>query len=506
MSNHSGCVNSLDFNGDSTLLLSASDDMDLCIWSCKDWKLIKSHSTGHTSNIFSARWMSNMSYIVTGAGDAEIRLFSLEWNSKMIITLKSIYKCHIGRVKKIEIIDNDRFVSCSEDGTVRLFSLSQPHECNEMTRSNGCKETLLIDASHLDISIQAIASSPLRSEILAIGSNDCIIRIYNIDQLAINDSDENLTKTFYIWTPAHTRHSDLITDLSFSQNSLQLLATFINDQIYLLDLGFDASTIPISSLSMNSSSVTSPSLSYLSNSYREKREMPTNVDKELVLYQNAQTEFKNKKYQSATRIYHRLIGFHATFIQAYEWKLILGLEYINRSICYILIGKFRLALEDLQRVFNALPKDDDTLSIVVILSAICAFLIDREGVGLLLELASKVSLIQDSLINQFRNSILEEMRKFSQTPSPSNKNLIEESLKGWLDKIGLIDIPFHDHFQKLKRNIITGYHHRYKGHLNVQTTKGIHFLGPIDDFIASGSDSGHFFIWNKNSEKLVKII
>ncbi|KRY56217.1 DDB1- and CUL4-associated factor 8 [Trichinella britovi] len=46
----------------------------------------------------------------------------------------------------------------------------------------------------------------------------------------------------------------------------------------------------------------------------------------------------------------------------------------------------------------------------------------------------------------------------------------------------------------------------YFGYRNFQTVKGINFYGPSSEFIMSGSDCGHIFFWDKNSEKLVNVL
>uniref|UniRef100_A0A8H8CL03 WD40 repeat-like protein n=1 Tax=Psilocybe cubensis TaxID=181762 RepID=A0A8H8CL03_PSICU len=43
---------------------------------------------------------------------------------------------------------------------------------------------------------------------------------------------------------------------------------------------------------------------------------------------------------------------------------------------------------------------------------------------------------------------------------------------------------------------------RYVGARNVMTVKDVNFLGPDDDWVASGSDDGNFFIWNKANGSL----
>ncbi|RDB22735.1 WD repeat protein iqw1 [Hypsizygus marmoreus] len=43
---------------------------------------------------------------------------------------------------------------------------------------------------------------------------------------------------------------------------------------------------------------------------------------------------------------------------------------------------------------------------------------------------------------------------------------------------------------------------RFAGARNVATIKDVNFLGPVDDFVASGSDDGNFFVWRKSTGAL----
>ncbi|XP_012339153.1 DDB1- and CUL4-associated factor 8 isoform X2 [Apis florea] len=45
--------------------------------------------------------------------------------------------------------------------------------------------------------------------------------------------------------------------------------------------------------------------------------------------------------------------------------------------------------------------------------------------------------------------------------------------------------------------------HKYEGHRNNATVKGVNFFGPKSEFVMSGSDCGNIFIWEKNSEAIV---
>lgn len=46
----------------------------------------------------------------------------------------------------------------------------------------------------------------------------------------------------------------------------------------------------------------------------------------------------------------------------------------------------------------------------------------------------------------------------------------------------------------------------YVGHRNHRTVKGVSFFGPGDDYVMSGSDCGHIFIWKKKGAKLVRVM
>ena len=46
----------------------------------------------------------------------------------------------------------------------------------------------------------------------------------------------------------------------------------------------------------------------------------------------------------------------------------------------------------------------------------------------------------------------------------------------------------------------------YRGHCNVKTVKDANFFGLNDDYVVSGSDSGHVFIWDKKTSELVNIL
>lgn len=48
------------------------------------------------------------------------------------------------------------------------------------------------------------------------------------------------------------------------------------------------------------------------------------------------------------------------------------------------------------------------------------------------------------------------------------------------------------------------YVHKYQGHTNSATIKGVNFYGPKSEFIVSGSDCSNIFFWEKESEAIVQ--
>ncbi|KAH8118555.1 WD40 repeat-like protein [Phellopilus nigrolimitatus] len=62
-------------------------------------------------------------------------------------------------------------------------------------------------------------------------------------------------------------------------------------------------------------------------------------------------------------------------------------------------------------------------------------------------------------------------------------------------------VPFPELDEKFKSPTILP-RRRFDGHCNIETVKDVNFIGVEDEFVASGSDDGNFFLWEKNSGRL----
>ncbi|KAI9798332.1 MAG: hypothetical protein M1825_005381 [Sarcosagium campestre] len=61
--------------------------------------------------------------------------------------------------------------------------------------------------------------------------------------------------------------------------------------------------------------------------------------------------------------------------------------------------------------------------------------------------------------------------------------------------------------EKVEQHVPCSSHTRsYRGHCNVKTVKDVNFYGLQDEYVVSGSDSGHLFIWDKHTTTLLNIL
>ncbi|CAH2108636.1 unnamed protein product [Euphydryas editha] len=61
-----------------------------------------------------------------------------------------------------------------------------------------------------------------------------------------------------------------------------------------------------------------------------------------------------------------------------------------------------------------------------------------------------------------------------------------------------------DLFDENASDEVDGYTHRYSGHCNSATFKGVAFFGPKSEYIVSGSDCSYIYMWEKKSEAIVQ--
>ncbi|KAF6768248.1 hypothetical protein AHF37_04526 [Paragonimus kellicotti] len=270
---HQGCVNCLEWNERGTHLASGSDDCCLILWDPFEHKNVFVMNTGHVGNIFSVKFLPNVNeyLIVTGAADAKVRVHDV---SRM--ETRHVFSCHSARIKRLANTPSEPFLfwSASEDGTVRQFDLRDPTQA-------GCdkpRNVLVNLQTHIGSLAEAkcLALNPLRPEMLAVGSNDPYVRVYDRRKLSlcvvnpnarlrerrssrlqpdastsVSESDNETIVTVpsdgvRYFVPGHLPCKELsyrrcfrhvnVTCVSFSPDGSNLLANMGGDHIYLFNL------------------------------------------------------------------------------------------------------------------------------------------------------------------------------------------------------------------------------------------------------------------------------
>ncbi|SMQ46258.1 unnamed protein product [Zymoseptoria tritici ST99CH_3D1] len=205
---HSGCVNALSWSKSGHYLASGSDDQHLNIHHYQgqgmstDFRLACTVATGHTQNIFSAKFMpySNDKTVVTAAGDGEVRVFDLEYagqtrEASRAATLATqgrrrgrnivyngvkylsdgdtdcrVYRSHGDRVKRIVTESSPHlFLTCSEDGEVRQFDLRLPSSAYPSARAGRPTPPPLISYKRFGLDLNTISCSPSQPHYIALG-------------------------------------------------------------------------------------------------------------------------------------------------------------------------------------------------------------------------------------------------------------------------------------------------------------------------------------------------
>ncbi|KAJ8940357.1 hypothetical protein NQ314_010739 [Rhamnusium bicolor] len=230
---HQGCVNTICWNENGEYILSGSDDQHLVITNGHNYKVKANYCTSHHANIFSAKFLpcTNDTQIVSCSGDGIILHTDLNRPQE---TYDNQFNCHAGTTTyEVITIPNDpnSFLSCGEDGTVRWFDLRTKSSCYKQR----CKEDILVTCQR---AVTALAISPTASHQLAVGCADSTVRIYDRRFLSTQPGEHLLAQPFCTFIAPHfgdERHYR-ITSLSYSNDGQDMLVSYSSDYLYLFNV------------------------------------------------------------------------------------------------------------------------------------------------------------------------------------------------------------------------------------------------------------------------------
>ncbi|XP_029177893.1 DDB1- and CUL4-associated factor 6-like isoform X2 [Nylanderia fulva] len=231
---HNGCVNSICWNNSGELILSGSDDQHLVLTNAHKYEVLTAYKTSHRANIFSAKFLPNSGdhSIVSCSGDGIILYTDLMRTTE---TFHNQFSCHTGTAYEIATIPDEphSFLSCGEDGTVRLFDLRVKDKCSTAR----CKENVLISCQR---AVTALSVNPVLPYHIAIGCSDSAVRIFDRRTLNTSDTgwkDAKKVRSLNSFTvPEFEGSSYRITSLSYSPDGQDVLVSYSSDHLYLFSV------------------------------------------------------------------------------------------------------------------------------------------------------------------------------------------------------------------------------------------------------------------------------
>ncbi|XP_065202390.1 WD and tetratricopeptide repeats protein 1 isoform X2 [Planococcus citri] len=522
---HDGCVNCLQWNDTGSLLASGSDDTHVIIWDPFHKKKLTTLPTFHNGNIFSVKFMphTNDTKIVTGAADCKISGID-------VVTKDTVYVCNCARsrIKRIAVAPDvpDLFWSASEDGIIRQADIRIHHTCDE-----DAKNVIINLKNHQGALAEGkcITVNPVRTEMLAVGSNDPYIRLYDRrmikvttnrksgqwyqkiveDESSDSCSESELKEAWRItdnvisgcvqyFVPGHLQiksgckkaEHNAVTYLSFSPDGKDLLANLGSEQVYLFDVTrkhpakyFTIPSVPIikeyeavnDSIHENNGMITDTCL----NDDKTNDILP-NVIEDIKLAANE--HFKNGEYLKAIRMYNDAI-------RKYKTSAVL---FGNRAAAYMKRawkGDMYAALRDCS---TALKLDPDYMKAFFRLAR-CFHELKRFE-----EAKTCLDMFKSKFMNHADSHACRALEK--DIEDACKKHTVEKNRKS--SRRLQVSKP-----EKVWRKKASDYEHRYCGHCNSTTDiKEANFFGNDGRFIVAGSDDGSIFFWDRFTENNIRIL
>ncbi|KAI0228941.1 WD and tetratricopeptide repeats protein 1 [Lamellibrachia satsuma] len=558
---HSGCVNCLEWNADGSLLVSGSDDVQVIIWNPFTYEAVSKIRTGHTGNIFSVKFLpnSNDATLVSGAADCKICVHDLTAHETT-----HVFSCHAGRVKRLATAPNLPFIfwSAAEDGTIMQFDL----RCPEMVKSNNPHNVLINLNAHMGVQAEAkcLAINPVHTYQLAVGANDPFVRIYDRRMLdcksiqfpsdmtsrlpwerpllepdALSGDDYRLPPgcTQY-YVPGHLpqkqrdyRHKYRTlasTYLTYSPDGSELLVNLGGEQIYLFDTnqqhpqkmldlssllvatngitkeactpsnGFNGTTAAAAAAAAAAASIAASS----SDNIEDKRTSCLGCDRNKstsrplskaveALKQRANAVFVMQQYCQAILLYNKAIsiapdsavlyGKRAAAYMKRKWD---GDMYAALRDCGMAIKLDPSHLKAHFHLAKSLFELSWTAEALECLQHFKAKFPDYVTSHACEALEKDIR----AALKKGKDAETKATTRDGRTSSPRSQDSISEQETTW-------------------RNAAADYKQRFCGHCNTTTDiKEANFFGSNGQYIVAGSDDGSFFMWEKLTTNIVRVL
>lgn len=482
--------------------------------------------TGHAANIFSVKFLphSGDRILITGAADTKVHVHDL--TAKETIHM---FSDHTNRVKRIATAPMwpNTFWSAAEDGIIRQYDL----------RENSKRSEVLIDLTEFCgqlVEAKCLAVNPRDNNYLAVGANGPFVRLYDIRMIhnyrkSMIQSTSAAVHTFcemqkpipdgagqyYVAGHLPVKLPDynnrlrvlVATYVTFSPDGTELLVNMGGEQVYLFDLTFkqrpytfllpkkcqsstgDVQNGKTTNGVSNGIHLPTSHIRFAESKMRSSStELPPNLEK---IKQQANDAFARQQWTQAIQLYS--LGIHQASCNA--------MLYGNRAAAYMKRKWDGDHYDALRDCLKALTLNPGHLKAHFRLAR-CLF---------------ELKYVSEALecLDDFKG-------KFPEQAHSSACDALDKDIKAALfskteseDKKANSSIRFHSFSRKesipedelVLRERSFDYKHRYCGHCNTTTDiKEANFFGSKGQYIVSGSDDGSFFIWEKETTNLVRIL
>ncbi|KAI8550285.1 hypothetical protein RHMOL_Rhmol06G0093200 [Rhododendron molle] len=659
---HVGCVNAVAWNSKGSLLISGSDDTRgqgvseriyvakkrralwwdsrkkkevveglegsvvegvvpvglVNIYSYSSRKLLHSFETGHSANIFCTKFVPATSdeLVVSGAGDAEVRLFNLSrlrgrGPDESDISPSAVFQCHSRRVKKLAVeVGNPNVVwSASEDGTLRQHDFREASSCPPAGSAHQeCRNVLLdlrcgakrslADPPKQPLALKSCDISSVRPHLLLVGGSDAFARLYDRRMLPpLSSCQKKLSPPSCVnyFCPMHLsdrgRSSLHLTHVTFSPNGEEVLLSYSGEHVYLMDVAggsamqytpADASKLMTFTPILNGVELQSSKTGVLRNGFPLKSNFSATLDKCRKLVQIAEKSLlENTDYyygieacndvldchgrEIGPTLMHECLCIRAALLLKRKWKndAFMALRDCHRarrinassfrplhiqSEALLQLGKHKEALEYAMAAHSMAPSDSEVAETLEdIKKHLAAAEAEKhskanDGAPKSEPQAGRALSLSDILYRSEANSDASQDGPRSDREDSDYEEELELDFEtsGSGDEgrdveanvlHGSLNLRIHRRGDSAtetgcangscksptssSQNDKTTYlpeaaidmKQRYVGHCNVGTDiKQASFLGQRGEYVASGSDDGKWFIWEKKTGRLIKIL
>ncbi|KAL3123590.1 hypothetical protein niasHT_005135 [Heterodera trifolii] len=494
---HGGCVNTINWNVSGTLLASGSDDQHIIVWR-EDGRLVQRLGTAHTNNIFSVLFIPHMRdrLLVSASGDAQVLLHDLEHQP----TAAADGHRHIqrwecgGRVKKLATCAAEPrlFWSTSEDGVLRQYDL----------RDNRTSDLLDMSSQY---QLKSLAINEAKPEMIAAGLSDAVVPIFD---------RRNMKEPIIRLLPANLHIGSegrfLATHLAFNKRGDELIVNISSDNIYIFDVRDPDKHHSPDIFSTLKNFITDGSEVVVPVSRGRNGTIPCTAldqpncpaDDEALLFelnqiQNANLELSEKIDKCSQFLCRHWESFVQRRLKLFSMAVSADDNALVKQQFAQLPHRnaFVQCLFIRASCFMERNWDGDQLDSVRDCLAILRFSSSHKKAHSLL-IKCLISLKQLPLANEcfehyctLHHSDDEHTTELKQLLGDKKQ---EEGEKLWTPEY---TAKHRDYVQ------------RYTGHLNINTDiKESNWFGPDDQFIVAGSDCGSLFIWERNSQCIVKAL